>query len=62
MLKLCDDKTLAVGTIAGSPVLEPFDVRLGSLWHHDSVKAKWPRAYRAALISEASRRVMRGEP
>jgi hypothetical protein len=54
VLKLCDDKTLAVDTIAGGVVNEPCDVRIGSLWHHQSVTASWPREYRAALIDEAS--------
>jgi hypothetical protein len=47
-----------VATIAGAAVLEPYDVRLDALWRHDSVKAALPRQYRAALINEASRRVM----
>jgi hypothetical protein len=61
MLKLCDNNTLAAGTIAGGAVREPYDVRLDALWHHGSVKAALPRQYRIALIAEASRYVTRGD-
>jgi hypothetical protein len=61
MLRLCDHKTLAAGTIAGGAVREPYDVRLDALWHHGSVKASMPRQVRAALIREASRYITRGE-
>jgi hypothetical protein len=61
MLKPCDHATLAAGTIAGGAVSEPYDVWLGALWHHSSVKARLPREYRAALINEASRLVMQGD-
>ena len=59
MLKLCDDDTVAVGTIAGGVVRELYDVRLDALWHHDSVTTALPRQYRVALINEASRYVTR---
>jgi hypothetical protein len=58
MLRLCDHNTLAADTIAGGPVQEPYDVRLDALWNHRSVKASLPRAYRAELINEASRRAV----
>jgi hypothetical protein len=61
MLKLCDDKTLAAGTIAGGAVSEPYDVRIDALWRHDSVKAALPREYRIALLNEASRHVVGGD-
>src|SRR5215216_893472 len=61
MLKLCDDNTIAVDTIAGGAVREPYDVRLDALWHHGSVKAALPRQYRIPLIAEASRAVVQGE-
>jgi hypothetical protein len=41
-------------------VREPYDVRLDALWHHRSVKARWPREVRADLIREASRYVTQG--
>jgi hypothetical protein len=59
VLKLCDPSTVATGTIAGGAVHEPYDVRIAALWRHDSVKAKWPREYRASVISEASDMVIR---
>lgn len=59
-LRLCEND-VSIGTIAGGAVHEPFDVRLGSLWHHDSVKASWPREYRAALINEASRAIVKAQ-
>ena len=65
MLKLVDDRTLALGTIVGGGVVwvneaHGDDVRLASLWRHDSVKARLPRQYRVALINEASEAMMRG--
>jgi hypothetical protein len=60
MLKLCDDKTLAAGTIAGGAVREPYDVRLDALWHHGSVTVVLPREVRADLIREAARHVTGG--
>lgn len=50
----------AVGTIAGGPVSEPYDVRLDALWHHTSVKASLPREYRVRLIDDASRLLIEG--
>jgi hypothetical protein len=65
MLKLVNDRTLALNTIAGGCVgwvneARADDVRLVSLWRHDSVKARLPRQYRADLIREASAAIMRG--
>jgi hypothetical protein len=65
MLKLVNDRTLVLDTIAGGGVVwvneaRADDVRLASLWRHDSVKAALPRQYRAALINEASEAMMRG--
>lgn len=64
MLKLVNDRTLGLETIAGGGVAwvneaRADDVRLASLWRHDSVKTNLPRQYRAALINEASE-AMRG--
>jgi hypothetical protein len=61
MLKLCDHATLAVGTIAGGAVHEPYNVWLDALWHHSSAKARLPREYGAALINEASCLVVQGD-
>jgi hypothetical protein len=65
MLKLVNDRTLVVDTIVGGGVVwvneaRADDVRLASLWRHDSVKARLPRQYRVALINEASEAMMRG--
>jgi hypothetical protein len=64
MLKLVNDRTLVLETIAGGGVAwvneARIAARLASLWHHDSVKANLPRQYRAALINEASEAMMRG--
>ena len=58
MLKLCNDATPAVGTIAGGAVHEPRDLRLDALWNHESAKAVLPRDIRASLIRDASRQVL----
>ena len=65
MLKLVNDRTLALETIAGGGVewvneARADDARRASLWHHTSVKARLPRQYRASLINEAPAVMMRG--
>lgn len=60
MLKVCDNNTLATGTIAGGAVHEPGNVRLGALWRHDSAKAILPRQERVSLIRDASDAIVRG--
>jgi hypothetical protein len=65
MLKLLNDRTSVSETIAGGGVVwvneaRADDVRLASLWRHDSVKAALARQFRAELISEASAAMMRG--
>jgi hypothetical protein len=56
-LKLCDNNTIAVGTVAGGAVQEPFDVRLAALWQHDGAVSYLQREYRVSLINEASKSI-----
>jgi hypothetical protein len=51
MLKRCDDKTMAAGTIAAGALGEPYDVRLNALWHQKSIDAALPRRVRVELVS-----------
>lgn len=66
MLKLVNDRTLALDTIVGGGVVwvneaHGDDVRLASLWRHDSAKARLPRGVRVSYLREASSRIVGGD-
>ena len=63
MLKLVDDRTVVLDTIVGGGVVNEAradDVRLASLWHHESAKARLPRETRVSYLREASSRIVAG--
>lgn len=64
MLKLVNDRTLVLNTIVGGGVVwvneARSDVRLASLWRHDSAKASLPRETRVSYLREASSRIVGG--